>query len=124
MLVKTQQVLKFSNFFGNAGINASGAESNFFGQNAGYLATTRNSNFFGGGAGYQQQMLIRQISLVECWYGATNAYSSNFFGYQAGSNAIGANDSNFFGNNAGDYAANAYASNFFGAQAGSSSNCL
>jgi hypothetical protein len=29
-------------------------------------------------------MLMRQISLIPSWYGATNAYSSNFLGQNAG----------------------------------------
>jgi hypothetical protein len=33
---------------------------------------------------------------------ATNAYQSNFFGYQAGNGAIGASYSNFFGQLAGN----------------------
>jgi hypothetical protein len=57
-------VLKFSNFFGNAGINATGAESNFFGQNAGYLATNKKLKFLWWWS----------------WLSATNANTSNFFG--------------------------------------------
>jgi hypothetical protein len=88
----------YSNFIGYyAGYSATNASnSNFFGASAGNEATNaESSNFFGLrllGRGNKclsqislvvelvvvQQMLMRQISLVQAGMGATNAYSSNF----------------------------------------------
>jgi hypothetical protein len=62
-----------------------------------------------------QQALLTQISLVINGYNATNAYNSNFFGYQAGNSAT-----SVFGVQiylepiTGDGAKNAYYSNFMG----------
>jgi hypothetical protein len=79
------------------------------------IPATMHSVALGGGVAPSPYMFVYGDGAGTA---ATNAGTSNFFGYHSGQNATNASDSNFFGTNTGDGATDASASNFFGPNAG------
>jgi hypothetical protein len=79
------------------------------------VATTMHSIALGGGVAASPYMFVYGVGAGTA---ATNAGTSNFFGYHSGQNATNASDSNFFGTNTGDGATDASGANFFGPNAG------